>query len=134
MPLNSDRDTPRRDGVQFGLPAAPGTRIFAGSIVGVDASGYAIPASPNAVAIVGISQEHIDNRDGLEDLNVPVRRGVFALPSVVGINRSHYGAAVTATDDTTVALLTADPTPEAPAPVLAGIIRDVDEYGVWVEF
>ncbi len=130
MSLTKDRDTPRRDGVQFGHPVAGSTRIFAGAIVGLNSAGWAIPAGPAAVAIVGVAEEQIDNRDGANgDQLVPTLRGLFALDGT-GISRGAIGSPVKAVDDATVALITGT---EDPAAVVAGTIRDKDGYGVWVE-
>lgn len=132
MALNKDRNTLRRNGHDFRLPAAAGVRIYAGSIVGVNADGDAVPGGGAvAVAVVGIAQEQIDNRDGAAgSQTVHVRRGTFQLkPGAAGITRAAYGKPVKATDDESVALVGADA-----AAIVAGILRDVDADGVWVEF
>ncbi len=132
MTSTSDRDTPRRDGLGFALPVAAGVRIFAGCMVGLNATGYAVPgASMAAVAIVGIAQERIDNRDGTDGAqSIDVRRGMFLIkPGATGITRANYGQPVKAADDDSVALIGTDT-----AAIVAGMVRDVDADGVWVEF
>lgn len=130
--MANDRNTPRRDGLGLRLPVAAGVRLYAGRMVGVNADGNAVPGgSPAAVAIVGIAQEQIDNRDGTAGAqSIDVRRGTFQLkPAAAGITLAAYGKRVKATDDESVALVGEDA-----AAVVAGTVRDVDADGVWVEF
>ncbi|PWY53671.1 hypothetical protein DK459_00690 [Achromobacter sp. RW408] len=130
--MANDRNTPRRDGLGLRLPVAAGVRLYAGRMVGVNADGNAVPGgSPAAVAIVGIAQEQIDNRDGTAGAqSIDVRRGTFQLkPAAAGITLAAYGKRVKATDDESVALVGEDA-----AAIVAGTVRDVDADGVWVEF
>jgi len=131
MALTQDRDTPRRDGQTFMPLVAADTRIFAGSIVGMTATGHAVPAGgSDAVGILGVAAEGVDNRNDPEGARfIAVRRGVFAFKqSGQAITKGHYGKPVTAIDDETVALVT------DAAQLVAGVIRDVNSDGVWVEF
>jgi hypothetical protein len=130
MALTKDRDTKRRDGVGFTLPAAAGVRIYAGSIVGINADGQAIPAgTAGTVAVLGIAQQHVDNRDGQAgDQPVPIWRGTFAVKAgQANLTNAAYGKPVKAVDDESVALADA-------GAIVAGIVRAVDADGVWVEF
>jgi len=133
MPLTQDRDTLRRDGVQFNDPVAGSTRIFAGSLVCLDAAGNAVPGSSSATLKArGVAQEQVDNRDGAAGaLRIETRRGVFQFANSASadeITRADIGAECFIVDDQTVARTSATDT----RPV-AGIIRDVDAGGVWVE-
>ena len=59
-----------------------------------------------------------------------MRRGTFQLkPAAAGITLAAYGKRVKATDDESVSLVGEDA-----AAIVAGIVRDVDADGVWVEF
>lgn len=130
--MANDRNTPRRDGLGLRLPVAAAVRLFAGRMVGVNADGNAVPGgSAAAVAVVGIAQEQIDNRDGTAGAqSIEVRRGTFQLkPAAAGITLAAYGKPVKATDDESVALVGEDA-----AAIVAGTVRDVDADGVWVEF
>ncbi|CUJ55600.1 hypothetical protein [Achromobacter sp. 2789STDY5608621] len=130
--MANDRNTPRRDGQGLRLPVAAAVRLYAGRMVGVNADGNAVPAgNAAAIAIVGIAQEQIDNRDGTAGAqSVNVRRGTFQLkPAAAGITLAAYGKRVKATDDESVSLVGEDA-----AAIVAGIVRDVDADGVWVEF
>jgi hypothetical protein len=123
--LTADRDTPRRDGVQYSDPVAAATVIYA--------SGDAVPASTATGLIVrGIAQEHVDNGAGAAgDLRVETRRGVFRLANSAAadlITRAEIGDTAYIVDDQTVAKTDGTGTRSA-----AGVIRDVDAAGVWVQ-
>ncbi len=133
MALTADRNTKRRDGVQFSDPVAEATRIFAGSLVCLNAAGYAVPGSTSATLKVrGCAQEHVDNRDGVAgDLRIETRRGVFPFANSAGedeITRADLNATAYIVDDQTVAKTSATNTRS-----VAGVIRDVDSDGIWVE-
>lgn len=61
------------------IPVAASTTIYEGSLVAVNATGYAIPAKKAADLIaVGRAEEFINNSSGGNgDLTVLVKRGVF---------------------------------------------------------
>lgn len=131
--LTKDRNTVRRDGVQHSDPVDGATRIYAGSLVCLNASGNAVPgALSDALKARGVAQEQVDNRDGVAgDLRIETRRGVFPFTNSTTtdeITRADIGADAYIVDDQTVAKTSATSTRS-----VAGIIRDVDEAGVWVE-
>jgi len=131
--LTKDRNTVRRDGVQFSDPVAAATRIFAGSLVCLDASGNAVPGSTaTTLKARGLAQEQVDNSAGAAgDLRIETRRGVFPFANSAAadeITRADIGATAYIVDDQTVAKTDGTSTRSA-----AGTIRDVDSDGVWVE-
>ncbi len=131
--LAKDRNTIRRDGVQFNDPVAAATRIFAGSLVCLNASGYAVPGSTSTTLKArGVAQEQVDNRDGAAGaLRIETRRGTFQFANSASadeITRADIGAECFIVDDQTVAKTSATDTRS-----VAGIIRYVDAGGVWVE-
>ncbi|UQY32647.1 hypothetical protein K8U54_12925 [Pseudomonas fulva] len=133
MALTTDRNTPRRDGVQYNDPVAGATRIYAGSIVCLNAAGFAVPGSTSAnLKVRGRAEEHVDNRDGTAGAKrIEARRGVFAFANSTAadeITRANIGAPAYIVDDQTVALTSATNTRS-----VAGVIRDVDSAGVWIE-
>lgn len=133
MPLTKDRNTLRRDGVQFNDPVAASTRIFAGSLVCLNAAGNAVPGSLSATLKVrGVAQEHVDNRDGAAGaLRIHIRRGVFQFANSAStdeITRADIDSECFIVDDQTVAKTSATDTRS-----VAGTILDVDAGGVWVE-
>lgn len=128
--LTKDRNTPRREGTDFGRPVAAGARIFAGGMVFL-LNGLA-SAAVNAAALVdGRAGETVDNRDGGNgDLLVDVDRGTFAFASAGGadaIATDDIGKDCYAVDDQTVGLTNGGGTRPR-----AGRIEDVDAAGVWV--
>ncbi|WP_435609907.1 hypothetical protein [Pseudomonas knackmussii] len=133
MPLAKDRNTLRRDGVQFSDPVAADTLIFAGALVCLDASGNAVPgATSTTLKARGVAQEQVDNTGGAAgDLSVESRRGVFQFANSTStdqITRADIGSECYIVDDQTVAKTSATNTRS-----VAGVIRDVDSNGVWVE-
>lgn len=77
MALTKDRNTPRRDGMQFNDPVAANAKIFAGSLVCLDASGNAVPgALSTTIAARGIAQEQVDNTGGAAGISVSKPAGV----------------------------------------------------------
>jgi hypothetical protein len=133
MPLTKDRNTQRRDGVQFNDPVAASTRIFAGSLVCLNAAGNAVPGSLSATLKArGVAQEQVDNRDGAAGaLRIESRRGLFQFANSAStdeITRADIDNTAYIVDDQTVAKTSATDTRS-----VAGIIRDVDAGGVWVE-
>ncbi|MEO1820581.1 hypothetical protein [Pseudomonas sp.] len=133
MALTADRNTKRRDGVLYSDPVAAATRLFAGSIVCLDASGNAVPgATATTLTARGVAQEQVDNRDGAAgDRRVEVRRGVFPFANSASadeITRADIGNSAYIVDDETVAKTDGTSTRS-----VAGVIRDVDDNGVWVE-
>lgn len=130
--LTQDRNTLRRDGLQFSDPVAASTRIYAGSLVCLNAAGNAVPGSTSdALKARGVAQEHVDNRDGgAGALRIETRRGTFQFANSAGadeITRADIGAVAYIVDDQTVAKTDATDTRSE-----AGIIADVDDAGVWV--
>lgn len=133
MPLAKDRNTLRRDGVQFSDPLAADTKIFAGALVCLDASGNAVPgATSTTLKARGVAQEQVDNTGGSAgDLTIESRRGVFQFANSAStdqITRADIGSDCYIVDDQTVAKTSATNTRS-----VAGAIRDVDSNGVWVE-
>lgn len=131
--LTKDRNTVCRDGVQFSDPVAAAVVIFAGSLVCLNASGYAVPGSTSTTLKArGVAQEQVDNSAGAAgDLAIETRRGVFPFANSTStdeITRADIGASAYIVDDQTVAKTSATNTRS-----VAGVIRDVDSNGVWVE-
>jgi hypothetical protein len=87
---------------------AASTRIFAGSLVCLNASGYAVPGADAANSkFVGVAREQVDNSAGANgDVAVRVRRkGVFRL-AASGMAIADVGTSVNVSDDQTVAKTT----------------------------
>lgn len=133
MALNKDRNTPYRDGSKFEHPVKGATRINAGAIVVLGATGFAAPGSTAVgLTIVGVAETHVDNLLGADgDAFVRIRRGVFLFAEAATdpLNRTHIGKTCFVADDETVAATSGGDT-RSPA----GKVLDVDaDGGVWVE-
>lgn len=126
-------DTPEKPGNFFAnkLPLAADTVIYAGTLVGLNASGQALPADDAAaIKIAGRAEETVDNTDGSAgDLTILVKRGVFrfANSGSAAIAAAHVGEVCFVEDDNTVA------NSGAGASVPAGIVAGLDDDGVWVD-
>jgi hypothetical protein len=128
--LAEDRSTEERPGQYrtYGVKAA--TKIYAGSMVCVDADGYAVPAADTAGLIfVGRAEEQIDNTDGSSgDLSITVKRGTFNWDAT-GLTAANVGDAVFVLDDQTVGIASGSTNK-----VFAGVISEVvSSTSAWVE-
>ena len=83
--LTRDRATPYREGIEVDYPVATNTKIFAGSLVCVNAAGYAVPAADTTgYQFAGVAMEQVDNTggsDGGQSVNLR-RTGVFEFDAV----------------------------------------------------
>lgn len=134
MPLTKDRNTPRRAADQFNDPVAAGAKIYAGSLYCLNAAGYAVPGSTSATLKArGRAEETVDNTGGAAGAkSVPGLRGCFQYANSTTtdeITRADIGLQCYVVDDQTVAKTSATNTRSA-----AGVVRDLDSAGVWVEF
>lgn len=136
MTLAADRDTPRKDGVVFEFPMKDNVKIFAGALVVIESSGYAAPGSTAATHVAAfVAQDFADNTGpghAAGAVKVKVRRGCFRFKN------SASGDAITLADVSKVCYVVDDEqvakTHNSNARSVAGIVRDVDASGVWVEF
>lgn len=129
-----ERDTPLKEGVLFTRKVAGTKKILAGTIVALNATGYATPGAVAATLVAdGRAEETVDNTDGADgDLNVTVRKGVFRFANSADadlITIAEIGDNCYIVDNQTVAK-----TSDTNARSVAGKIVDVDAAGVWVEF
>lgn len=130
--LTQERNTPLRAGLVTHDPVAAATRIYAGSLVALDAAGNAVPGSTATTLVArGRARTTVDNRDGSAgDLSVEVEEGVFRFgnsASSDAITRTEIGSNCYIVDDQTVAKTNGSTTRS-----IAGKVVDVDAEGVWV--
>lgn len=133
MALTKDRNTKRRDGRLNSDPVAASARIFAGALMCLDASGNAVPgATATTLKARGVALEQVDNSAGAAgDLRIESSRGLFPFTNSAAadeITRADIGANAYIVDDQTVAKTSGTNTRS-----VAGVIRDVDSDGVWIE-
>ncbi len=131
--LTDARVTLRRDAETFSRGVAATKKIFEGSLVCLNATGF---ATPGAVATTlkadGVALTTVDNTSGADGaVNVEVRKGTFRFAnSAAGdlITRAEIGTTCYVVDDQTVAKTSGTNTRSA-----AGTVVDVDAQGVWVK-
>jgi hypothetical protein len=101
--LTRDRATPYREGIEVEYPVAANTKIFAGSLVCVNSTGYAVPAADTSgYRFAGVAMEQVDNSDGSDGGKVVRlrRTGVFEFDAG-SITQDMMGANMYAADDHT---------------------------------
>ncbi|GLK85693.1 hypothetical protein [Ancylobacter defluvii] len=132
--LTAERDTPYRDSREFYFPVAAAKKIFQGALVALDAAGNLTPGATATTLHGGfMAAETIDNTAGAAGAaSARVLRGCYRFEnSAAGdaITRADIGTNCYIVDDQTVAKTNGTNTRS-----VAGIVRDVDAQGVWVEF
>jgi hypothetical protein len=136
--LAAERDTPRMGAgaipPKLSVPLAASTKLWRGSLVAVNRSGYAVAASASLLlTVVGVcAAATVDNTSGAAgDLRADVERGGFQLANSAGddaITAADVGQPCFVVDDQTVARTSANGTRP-----FAGRVALVDSDGVWVE-
>lgn len=120
--LTKNRNTPERSADLRQFEAA--ATIFAGSLVALNASGKAVPASDAAgLQVVGIAQGRASS-GGI----VTVKNGCFRLgngPEGKALALADIGSPCYVLDDQTVGA-------SSTASIPAGILYDIEPKGVWV--
>ncbi|WP_343498630.1 hypothetical protein [Achromobacter denitrificans] len=132
--LTQDRNTLRRDGNQIEPPVAAATRIYGGSIVCINTTGYAVPGSTSTtLKAAGVAECRADNSAGAAgDIRVRLRKGPHCFANSISadlITLADIGSDCYIVDDQTVAKTSGGDTRS-----VAGKVFDVDADGVWVEF
>lgn len=133
--LANDRTTPKRTGNRLSLPVAAGALLYAGSIVCVNAAGFATRgATSNTLVAMGVAQQRVDNSVGVDGaLRVEVEaNGAWLMANSAStdqITLAQVGSQCFLVDDQTVAKTNGGATRSA-----AGWVVDVDASGVWVRF
>lgn len=119
--------------VLFAMPVAASTRVYQGSMVALNTSGYLVKASADpTLRIVGVSEDEVNNSSGSAgDLTCKPQRGAYYFAnssSTDAITDSDLGRYAYVVDDNTVARTSA-----YGARPTAGRILGVDGNGVLVE-
>lgn len=131
--LTADRNTHMKDGELLAVPVAANVKIFAGSLVAANATGYATPGATAAtLTYLGRAEELVDNTGGAAGaMTIQVRRGKafkFANLGADAVTQASLGKACYISDDQTVAATNGTGTRSA-----AGIVVGLDADGVWVQ-
>ena len=132
MPLTADRNTQMKDGELIAVPIATAKKIFAGSLVAANATGYATPGAVAAtLTYLGRAEETVDNTGADGALSVLVRRGKafkFANSAADAVTQASMGKVCYIEDDQTVSA-----TSDTNARSAAGIVIGAEDDGVWVQ-
>ncbi len=106
--LTKDRNTVYKEGIEVAYQVAGSTKIYAGSLVCINASGYAVPgADTSGYKFIGVAEEYVDNSGGSDgDETVKVRRKGVHQFSASSMALSDIGGAVYISDDQTAAKVT----------------------------
>ena len=132
MPLTADRNTQMKDGELIAVPIATAKKIFAGSLVAANATGYATPGAVAAtLTYLGRAEETVDNTGADGALSVLVRRGKafkFANSAADAVTQASMGKVCYIEDDQTVSA-----TSDTGARSAAGKVIGVETDGVWVQ-
>jgi hypothetical protein len=131
--LTADRNTQYKDGEFVVLAVAASKKIYAGSLVVLNASGYAEPGSTaNNVTYVGRAEESVDNSSGSAGAKTVLVRRKKAFKwvnlSTDPIGQADLFKTCYIVDDQTVAK-----TSDTNARSAAGKVVGIDTDGVWVE-
>jgi len=128
-PLDGPRNTPEVQGVFKTYSVSSGAVIHVGAMVALHTvSGTVVPADDTTnLIVVGRAEQSVDSRLS-GDLTVLVRRGVFAWENGGSFDESDIGSFAYVEDDQTVQAASA-----ATHDVIAGVIYDVTDDGVWVD-
>lgn len=132
--LTAPRNTIKRSGDvrEIGVKAA--TKIWQGSMVAVDANGYAVPfATATTLRGLGRAELTADNTAGGNNaIKAKVGAGIYRFANSASgdlITTADIGADCYGVDDQTVAKTSGSSTRS-----IAGKVHDVDANGVWVKF
>ncbi|OJF90638.1 hypothetical protein AX761_23350 [Rhizobium sp. 58] len=130
--LSAPRNTPRRERTTRHVPIGAAVKLWAGSMVGINASGYLVPVTA-VTTLKGVARNEvtIDNLSGANAaLLAETSIGTFRYAnSAAGdlITRVDIGNDAYGVDDQTVAKTSASSTRS-----VVGKIFDVDDQGVWI--
>lgn len=110
------------------LQVAAGKKIEPGTMVALNASGYAVPASKaESLVIAGVAQERADNRLGSDgDEMVAVRRGAFVFENDKTIKATDLLKTAYMADEMTLTITSTGSS-------AVGVILEVAEDGVTVQ-
>lgn len=123
-------DTPERAGGVFVYPIAAATKIYAGTLVALNATGYLVSASNTAgLRVMGRAEEEVDNSAGADgDLTAAVKAGTFrfANSGTNAVDPDDVGKLCFVEDNQTVSETGTNG-------VKAGRVVAVETAGVWVD-
>lgn len=132
MFLTADRNTQMKDDELINVPIAANAKIYAGSLVAANASGYATPgAASTTLTYLGRAEEQVDNTggaNGAKTVNVRRRKAFkWKNSGTSAVTQAELGKVCYIEDDQTVSK-----TDQAGTLSAAGVVVGIDSDGVWV--
>ncbi|WP_054310507.1 hypothetical protein [Mesorhizobium sp. 1M-11] len=127
MGASRDLETLARSGDRFGYPAKAGVRLFRGTFAALTLAGLCVPAgTAGAVAIAGVVESHVDNREGADgDLHVEAQRGCFGV--VFAATFADIGRQVFAVDDQSLSF------DGSGGRLLVGTVAGIGDGRTWID-
>lgn len=128
--LSADREAQERSGDQYQDPIEAGVTCYVGALVVINGAGNAKPAVTGTGLIArGVCEQFVDNSGGAAGIaNVKTRKGLFKFKNDGSIDRTHIEGTAYIVDDQTVAATDGTGTRSE-----AGVIKQVEDNGVWVK-
>lgn len=128
--LTADRITEIKEQATKSYPVAAATKIYAGSLVAVNTSGYAVPASDTAgLKVVGVAEAQADNSaggNGAKSINV--RSPIIARFAASSITQAMVGQVMYVVDDQTF-----DDSPGTNAVKAGRLVEFISTTEGWIE-
>lgn len=131
MAVTAARKTAERDCKQISVPVEEDAVIYKGSMVALNAAGYAVPVTEStALNSAGMAEESVDNTGGADgDVRVTIRYGCFKWTNgdaTDAIVRADIGNNAYGVDNSTVSDVSTSRS-------IVGTIVDIDDDGgIWV--
>lgn len=134
MAATQERNTSQFAGDYYVLPVKAATKIYAGTLVAIDATGHAIPAKAAAsLTAAGRAEDTVDNSAGADgDVTAVVARGVFKWDNdaASAVDQADVGQDCYMLDDETVTAAASDGASESPVSYsVAGKVLGIDSDG-----
>ena len=128
-------NTPSRSGMKSNYSVYTNTIIYAGTIVCLNSTGYAVPAADTAsYIVVGRASKTVDNRDGNAtgfsysgNLKIDVERGVFGWTGLGISDDTAIGSICYVSNDNAVT------NGAGSNAIIAGVVVDYSDGLVWVD-
>jgi hypothetical protein len=127
-------DTPKKAGIMAQFGVYTNTRIWAGTMVALNSSGYAVPAADTSgYIVIGRAAKTVDNRTGQTGagdsgaLTIDVERGVFGWTGRGISSDTAVGSICYVSDDNSVTNGAGDHA------IIAGVVVDYSDGKVWVD-
>ena len=129
-------DTPRKAGMIQNFGVYTNTRIWAGTMVALNSSGYAVPAADTSgYIVIGRASKTVDNRDGNASglasssgsQSIDVERGVFGWTGRGISDDTAVGSICYVSDDNSVT------NGAGSNGIIAGTVVDYSDGKVWVD-